>query len=105
MMKRVTHAAIAAVIALITHGCTTMQWTKPGADATAVARDQDDCRASALRRANPTIAGPGSPDARTDGGRPGVMSPTQGSNERFVAEHEEVRRCMLKRGYELRPAS
>lgn len=105
MMKRSTHATLAAVIALIAQGCTSLQWTKPGADAAAIARDQDDCRASALRRANPTIAGPGSPDARTDGGRPVVMAPAHGSNERFVAEHEEVRRCMLKRGYELRPPS
>jgi hypothetical protein len=30
------------------------------------------------------------------------MQPSAGSNERFLAEHEETRRCMAKRGYELR---
>lgn len=105
MMKTSTHAAAAAAIVLIVQGCTSMQWAKPGADAAAVARDQNDCRSAALRRANPTVAGSGSPDARTDGGRPAVMAPAYGSNERFVAEHEEIRRCMLQRGYELRPPS
>jgi hypothetical protein len=41
---------------------------------------------------------------RTDGGGPAVMAPAHGSNERFVAEHEEMRRCMLHRGYELKAA-
>ena len=82
-----------------------MQWTKPGADAAMVARDQDECRGQALGRANPPAVPAGSADARTDGIRTGAMSQTAGSNERFVAEHEEIRRCMLRRGYQLKPIS
>src|SRR5687767_10290155 len=104
-MKNLFYAALFGAGALLAQGCAQMQWTKPGADAATIARDQDQCRAQALRRGAPPVAGVGSPDARTDGGRPGVMAPAQGSNERFVAEHEEMRRCMLQRGYELKPAS
>ena len=102
MMKTPLHAAAFAAIAVFAHGCAELQWTKQGADAATIARDQDQCRAQALRRGPPPVSGVGSSDARTDGGRPIVMAPAQGSNERFVAEHEEVRRCMLQRGYELK---
>ena len=105
MMKALQRAAAAAVIALIVQGCSSnMQWSKPGADAPMVARDQDECRAVALG-ANRPAAPASSPDARSDGMRTGAMSQTAGSNERFVAEHEEIRRCMLRRGYQLRPTS
>ena len=103
-MKIVPHAAALGVV-LLAAGCAQMQWNKPGADATMVARDQDECRAAAIGRAGPPVAGRTGLDARTDGGRPPVMAPSQGSNERFVAEHEEMRRCMLERGYQLKPAS
>lgn len=103
-MKVVSHATL-ALLALLAQGCAEMQWSKPGADTAQLARDQDECRAAALGRAGPPVAGRGSIDARTDGGRPPVMAPAQGSNERFVAEHEEMRRCMLQRGYQLKPAS
>ena len=103
-MKTVAHA-VALSIVLLAAGCAEMQWSKPGADAAAIARDQDECRSAALGRAGPPVAGRSGLDARTDGGRPPVMAPTQGSNERFVAEHEEMRRCMLERGYQLKPAS
>ena len=102
-MKTVPYAALTAA-ALLAAGCAQMQWTKPGADAATIARDQDECRSQALR-ATPPVAGARSPDARSDGTRPPVMAPAQGSNERFVAEHEEMRRCMLQRGYQLKPAS
>ena len=103
-MKTVFYAATLATVALLVNGCGQMQWVKPGADAAAIARDQDQCRSQALRRGAPPVSGVGSPDVRTDGGRPGVMAPAQGSNERFVAENEEMRR-MLQRGYELKPAT
>ena len=93
------------VCALIVGGCAEMRWTRSGADAAMVSRDIDDCRASALRRANAPVSTPGQSD-RTDGvGRPHIMTPSSGSDERFVAEHEEVSRCMHQRGYQLRPAS
>jgi hypothetical protein len=103
-MKSVLHACVLAALAVIASGCAEMQWTKPGADAAALARDQNECRAIALQRAAP-VAARGALDARTDAGRPPVMAPAQGSNERFVAEHEEMRRCMIQRGYALKPAS
>ena len=102
-MKSALRAATLAAVAL-TAGCAEMRWTKAGADAAAVARDQDECRAQALRRGPPPVAGVGSPDARTDGSRPAGMTTAQGSNERFIAENEEMRRCMLQRGYQLTPA-
>ncbi len=102
-MKTVPCAA-ALAIALLAQGCAQMQWTKDGADAATVARDQNECRVQALRRAPPPVAGMGSPDARTGPGRPVVMAPAS-SNERFVAEHEEMSRCMQQRGYALKPAS
>ena len=104
-MKTVPHGAVLAALVLLVQGCAEMQWSKPGADAAAIAREQDECRAAAIGRAGPPVAGRGSLDARSDGGRPPVMAPTQGSNERFVAEHEEMRRCMMERGYQLKPAT
>ena len=103
-MKTVPYAASLGIV-LLAAGCAEMQWSKPGANAAAVARDQDECRSAALGRAGPPVAGRTSLEARTDGSRPPVMAPAQGSNERFVAEHEEVRRCMIERGYTLKPAS
>jgi hypothetical protein len=100
-MKRLLPIAAALAI-LSAQGCSGLNWTKPGADANTISRDLDDCRAVALGRATPPVAPAGSSEATTDGGRPGAMRPAAGSNERFVAEHEEVRRCMLKRGYELK---
>lgn len=89
-----------AAIAMLASGCATMRWSKPGADAAAVSRDLDACRAGALGAA--AVAPSGSSEAITERGRTGVSEPTAGSNERFVAEHEATSRCMLKRGYELR---
>ena len=103
-MKSVFHACVLAAFAALASGCAEMQWSKPGADAGALARDQNECRAIALQRSAP-IAARGTLDARTDGGRAPVMAPAQGSNERFVAEHEEMRRCMIQRGYQLKPSS
>lgn len=100
MMKRFIYAAAAVAVALIVQGCSGMQWAKPGADAAAIARDQDDCRARALGRAMQQD-GAGRPESR-ESGRPIGMAANQGSNERFIAEHEETSRCMLQRGYELR---
>jgi hypothetical protein len=103
MMKRSLASALLCVaLTLIATGCANRQWTRPGADAAAISRDLDDCRASSLGRAGSPVAPTGSSEAVTDRGRPAVMQPSAGSNERFLAEHEETRRCMAKRGYELR---
>jgi hypothetical protein len=88
-------------IAVLLGGCASGQWTKSGADSTAVSRDLDACRGETLGRSTaPAITGRSS-ESITDLSRPG-MQPTTGSNERFVAEHEAVSRCMHKRGYQLR---
>ena len=98
-------AACAVVLATLVQGCSSnMQWTKPGADPSAVARDSEQCREVALRRATIPVAPAGSSEAMSDR-RTGGLSTSGGSNERFVAEQEEVRRCMLKRGYQLTPRS
>jgi hypothetical protein len=104
-MIRFPLAAALVGLAVTIAGCADMRWSKPGADAALVSRDLDECRAAALRSANAPISTPGQVDARTDGmSGPGIMTPAAGSNERFVAEHEEVSRCMLQRGYQLKPA-
>ena len=103
-MKPSLGIAAAAAIALIVQGCSSVQWSKPGADPVMVSRDLDACRAQALRGATPPVFTGRTPDASADG-RPTAMRPAAGSNERFVEEHEVVRACMLRRGYELRPAS
>ena len=103
-----TRALSAALIGLVLAptGCAELRWSKSGADAALVSRDLDECRSAALRGANAPISTPGQVDGRSDGvGRPGVMTPAAGSNERFIAEHEDLSRCMRRRGYELKPAS
>lgn len=96
------YTVLFAALTLAAAGCAGRHWTKPGADAAAVSRDLDDCRASSLGRTGSPVAPTGSSEAVTDRGRPAIMQPSAGSNERFLAEHEETRRCMAKRGYELR---
>ena len=81
-----------------------MQWSKPGVDPAYATRDLEECRGQALGGATPPVFTARSPDASTDL-RSGAMRPSAGSNERFVNEHEAVSACMLKRGYQLRPAS
>ena len=102
-MIRILHLLALAAAALIAQACAGPQWTKAGADAAAVSRDLDDCRAVALRRAAPAVAPSSSPQAVTDRGRStNPLTASAGSNERFIDEREEVNRCMAKRGYELR---
>jgi hypothetical protein len=101
-MFRFLHIAGLAALALVLPGCAEMHLTKPGADTAAVSRDLGDCRALALRSAGPAVAPASSTEGISDQGRPRVMSPTAGSNEGFVAEHEATSRCMAKRGYALR---
>ena len=92
----------AAGLALIA-ACAGPQWTKPGADASVISRDVDECRGVALKRASPAAAPSTSTEATTDRGRSGTpMSISAGSNERYIDEREEVHRCMLTRGYQLR---
>ncbi|MDB5903313.1 MAG: hypothetical protein JWM26_2191 [Betaproteobacteria bacterium] len=108
MMNPAFTALVAVALLSALGGCAgDMRWSKPGADAASVSRDMDDCRGNALRHAAPQ--GPGVPTqdgpvldrgATTMSTRPGGNS-----NERFIAEHEDVRLCMLRRGYQLAPAS
>ena len=102
MMIRLPYALIPALLASMLSGCADLHWTKPGADATAVSRDLDACRAVALSTAAAPVAPSASTESVTDHGRPRAMQPTAGSNERFVAEQETIRRCMASRGYALR---
>jgi hypothetical protein len=97
-------AVVAA--ALLAGACAEMRWAKPGADAAAVSRDLDDCRALALQRSSPRGPAIASQDAQVidRGASPVATRPGGTSNERFIAEHEEVRVCMLRRGYQLQPA-
>lgn len=90
-----------ATSALLAQACASGQWAKDGADAATVSRDLDACRAAALGRGVPPISPARSTEAVTDV-RPGVGAPTATSNERFVAEQEEIQRCMQKRGYRLK---
>ena len=62
----------------------------------------DACRAVALNTAAAPVAPATSSESVTDHGRPRAMQPSAGSNERFVAEQEVIRRCMSQRGYALR---
>src|SRR5687767_7361203 len=99
---------VIALCALLLAACAEMRWSKPGADQAAVSRDLDECRGNALRRAAPL--GPGAPTADPQvpvdrAATPaGNRSATGSSNERFIAEHENVRVCMTGRGYQLQPA-
>ena len=95
-----------SALALLLQGCTATEWAKSGADNATVQGDLNECREVALRRAPPPVIASGSADPRSDPARGfGGMSPASASNERHVAEQEEIRRCMLKRGYEMRRTS
>jgi hypothetical protein len=82
-----------------------MRWAKPGADSAAVARDLDDCRASTLARAGPRAPVVGTQQAPMTDRGPSPSRSASSANDRFIAEHEDVRVCMLRRGYQLQPAS
>lgn len=82
-------------------GCAGSQWAKTGADATTVARDQDECREEALARGMPrgTPAMTSQGIGRSSGSLAG--HPATSGNTRVIEEHEDVRHCMLRRGYRL----
>ena len=87
--------------------CAEMRWTKPGADANQAARDLDACRGAALQRSGPRGAGAAGADVQStiERGTSGSgVRPAGTADDRFIAEHEDVRTCMLQRGYQLRPA-
>ena len=97
---------VAVTAALLLGACAEMKWTKPGANAATVSRELDDCRATALRRGTaiqPAAAPSAEPQLPIDRGASsaGNRSVAGSSNERFVAEHEQVRACMTERGYQL----
>ena len=102
------HARVLAFTLVVALGaCAEMRWTKAGADPAAVSRDLDECRASALGRAPAQSAGGLSRNTQAIEGTAaplGTRAPGS-SNERFIAEHEDVRLCMVRRGYQLKPAS
>ena len=106
MNNKLPFATLVAAM-LVAAGCAEMRWTKPGADTAAVARDLDDCRASALARSGPRAAPIPSQDPQVmdRGATPTATRSAGTSNDRFIAEHEEVRVCMQRRGYQLQPAS
>ena len=100
---------VAASTVLLLGACAEMKWTKSGADAATVSRELDDCRAVALRRGatvQPAAATSAEPQLPIDRGAtsPGNRAVAGSSNERFVAEHEQVRACMTQRGYQLQRA-
>ena len=102
IMIRLLPTLAPALLATMLSGCADLQWSKPGADAAAVSHDLDACRSVALKSAGAPVAPARGTESVTDHGRPSSMQPTAGSNERFVAEQETIRRCMASRGYVLR---
>jgi hypothetical protein len=107
MMNAATLALAVALVSALGGCAGDRRWSKPGADAQSVSRDLDDCRGNALRHASPQGAGVPTPDGNVLSPGATTMSTRQAgsSNERFIAEHEDVRLCMLRRGYGLTPAS
>src|SRR5687768_11558520 len=96
------------VTCLAVGACAEMRWSKPGVDANQASRDLDACRGAALQRSGPRGAGTAGADMQSAVERGTSASgtrPAGTSDDRFIAEHEEVRVCMLQRGYQLRPAT
>jgi hypothetical protein len=105
MMDTAFRALVTAALLSILGGCAgDMRWSKPGADAATISRDLDECRGNALLHAAPQGAGVPTQDGPVLDRGATTMSTRQSgtSNERFIAEHEDVRLCMLRRGYQLR---
>lgn len=92
----------ACIAALSLGACADMDWSKPGVDKAATANDLEQCRGVALGRSTtPQVA------AERGTTTTGVLAPARSAgtaNERFIAEHEAVRQCMLAKGYQLAPA-
>jgi hypothetical protein len=96
------------MLAVFLGACADLHWSKPGADAAQVSRDLEACRGSALQRSIPRAPAVTSGDTTGTGERGISVSgarPGGSSDERFIAEHEEIRTCMLRLGYQLRPAT
>ena len=103
MMNAPKLTLIACAVASLVAACADMDWTKAGADKAAVSRDMDDCRGAWLRRAEPPEA-----KASQERTQPAVVAPGRpagSANERFIAEHEAVRQCMVAKGYQLTPGT
>src|SRR5689334_17440531 len=98
-MKPHSAAALLGSFALLA-ACAQTQWTKAGVSPDVVARDLDECREVAMRQTPP----PGLAPALTQGVNP-AFGPMPGSpaatesSTRFVEEQQDVRQCMVKRGY------
>jgi hypothetical protein len=103
MIRRSTAAWLACALALALAACAEKEWTRPGADSAAVSRDLDACRGASLQRTPPPQAVVSQDPITVDrGATPMTTRPAAVANERFIAEHEDVRRCMAQRGYQLR---
>lgn len=104
-MKTLSSIALATA-SVFSSGCAETHWTKPGADAALVSRDFEECREDALRRAIPAGVAASASQSMSPGAGPMAGSPAGGtSGTRFVQEQEDVRECMLRRGYRLQPSS
>jgi hypothetical protein len=101
-MNALPLSLIACALSLSLAACADMEWTRAGADKAAVSRDLDECRGAALRRAPPSGGVVSQDPQMVDrGATPSSARPAGTSNERFMAEHEDVRRCMSGKGYQL----
>src|SRR4051812_18018123 len=98
MIKAPPLPLIALALSLSVAACADMDWTRPGADKAAVSQDLDACRGIALGRSQP--ANPIRPEDTVSRSQ-APTRPAGSSNERFIAQHEDVSRCMSGKGYRL----
>ena len=103
MMNALNLPLIVCAAALGLAACADMDWTRAGADKATVSRDMDDCRGAWLRRAEPPEV-KASQQSTTSAVTTAPTRPAATSNERFIAEHDAVRQCMVSKGYQLTPA-
>ncbi|HUP95647.1 MAG TPA: hypothetical protein VM164_12120 [Burkholderiales bacterium] len=107
-MKTILRTGV-LVMCIAFSACAEMRWTKPGADVNQASRDLDACRGAALQRSGPRGVGAAAGAEMQGTIERGTIAPSTRaagtSDDRFIADHEEVRTCMLQRGYQLRPAA
>lgn len=92
---------IFVLVAIFVAACGELRWSKPGADAGTLARDQTGCRALAREsiavKYGPPVPGPG--DVRF-----GPETSLPGPADRQMLEQQALDRCMREKGYSLVPA-
>jgi hypothetical protein len=94
---------IAVLAAVLLAGCGEMRWAKPDGDASALARDETNCRAAARESVQRQYGSPVPAYGRSDprfGPDTGQPSPA----DRQLLESQAVDRCMRAKGYALVPA-